>query len=119
VLLLESFHTFMNALGTIGTLMQGSGLDGILEVVFGENAVKHMLSGKSVQQAFRRHLLVTSSLYALLAGEKICEDTAQFYKHILTLLSDDCVTVQAVAAMDEYLALQQALDEKKNQTGHG
>jgi len=113
VLLLGSFHTFMNDLGAIGLLMQGSLLDGILEVVFGENAVKHMLSGKSVQRAFREHLLVTSSLYALLAGEKICEDAVQFYEHILTLLSDDCVTVEAVVAMDEYLALQQALDEKK------
>ena len=60
-----------------------------------------MLTGKSAQRAFRVHLLVTSSLYSLLAGEKICDDAAQFYEHILTLFSDDCVTAQAVAVMDE------------------
>ena len=46
VLLLGSFHTFMNFLGAIGKLMHGSGLKNILEVVYGENAVIHMLTGK-------------------------------------------------------------------------
>ena len=49
VLMLGSFHTFMNLLGTIGKLMEGTGLKSILEVVNGENAVVHMLTGKSVQ----------------------------------------------------------------------
>ena len=35
VLLLGSFHTFMNLLGAIGTLMDGSGLKEILETVYG------------------------------------------------------------------------------------
>ena len=69
-------------LGAIGTLMQGCGLDRILKQIYGENAGKHMLTGKSVQRAFRGHFLVTSSLYSLLAGEKICDDAAQFYEHI-------------------------------------
>ena len=58
VLMLGSFHTFMNLLGAIGTLMQGTGLQNILELVYGENAVVHMMTGKSVQRAFRGHLLV-------------------------------------------------------------
>ena len=114
-LLLGSFHAFMNVLGAIGALMQGSGLDRNLTEVYGENAVKHTLTGKSAQRAFTGHLLVTSSLYSLLAGEKICDDAAQFYEHILTFLSNDCVTAQAVAVMDEYVALKQASDDKKYQ----
>ena len=51
VLLLGSFHTFMNLLGAIGTLMDGSGLRQILETIYGENAVVHMMTGKSVQRA--------------------------------------------------------------------
>ena len=38
VLLLGSFHTFMNLLGAIGTLMNGSGIKEILGAIYGENA---------------------------------------------------------------------------------
>ena len=62
VLLLGSFHTLMNLLGAIGTLMDGTGLKDILEIVYGENAVIHMKSGKAVQRAFRGHLLVDQGL---------------------------------------------------------
>ena len=47
VLILGSFHTFMNLLGVIGTLMAGSGLSNILCEVYGENAVVHMMSNKA------------------------------------------------------------------------
>ena len=67
VLLLGSFHTFMNFLGAVGTLMKGTGLKEILEVLYGENAVVHMLAGKSVQRAFRGHLLVEKSLNGMIA----------------------------------------------------
>ena len=46
----------MNLLGAIGTLMEGSGLDTLLEEIYGENAVVHMLKGKAVQRAFRGHM---------------------------------------------------------------
>ena len=55
--MLGSFHTFMNLLGAIGTLMEGSGLGDIPEVIYGKNVVVHMLTGKSVQRAFRAHLV--------------------------------------------------------------
>ena len=62
VLLLGGFHTFMNLLGAIGTLMDGSGLKDILETIYGENAVAHMMSGKAVQRSFRGHLLISQCL---------------------------------------------------------
>jgi len=46
VLMLGCFHTLMNLLGAIGTLMEGTGLKNILETVYGENAVVHMMTGK-------------------------------------------------------------------------
>ena len=58
ILLLGTFHTFMNLLGAIGSLMDGSGLKEIMETVYGENAITHILSGKAVQRAFRSHLLM-------------------------------------------------------------
>ena len=71
VLMLGTFHTLMNVLGAIGTLMQGTGLTYILEEIYGENAVKHIMSGKSVQRAFRGHLLVEKSLNGLLVSKVI------------------------------------------------
>ena len=58
VLLLGSFHTLMNLLGAIGTLMDGSGLKDIQETIYGENAVIHIMTGKAVQRALPGHLLV-------------------------------------------------------------
>ena len=58
VLLLGSFHTFMNLLGGIGTLMDASGLMNLLETVYAHKTVNHLLSGKAVQRAFRGHLSV-------------------------------------------------------------
>ena len=62
ILLLGSFHTLMNLLGAIGTLMEGSGLKEILETIYGENAVVHIMSGKAVQRALRGHFLVNQCL---------------------------------------------------------
>lgn len=66
VLLLGGFHTFMNLLGANGALMDGTGLKDILGVSYGENTIAHTLSGKSVQRAFRGHLLVDKCLNNLL-----------------------------------------------------
>jgi len=77
VLLLGSFHTFMNLLGAIATLMDGSGLKKILETVYGENAVVHIMSGKAVQRAFRGHLLVDQCLTRQIFA-KVMEDDPGF-----------------------------------------
>ena len=69
VLMLGSFHTFMNLLGAIGKLMDGTGLKNILEVIYGENAVLHMLTGKSIQRAFRGHLFIEKCLNHLLLSD--------------------------------------------------
>nr|XP_055038535.1 uncharacterized protein LOC129426304 [Misgurnus anguillicaudatus] len=77
VFMLGGFHTFMNLLGAIGTLMEGTGLRNIMEVVYGSNAVQHMMTGKSVQRAFRGHLLVDRCLNHLVVSE-LQEDDSQF-----------------------------------------
>ena len=46
VLLLGCFHTFMNLLRAIGTLIKGTGLEDILGSVYGENNLAHMMTGK-------------------------------------------------------------------------
>lgn len=61
VLLLGSFHTFIN-LRAIRTLIVGSGPKEKPDTVYGKIVIVHMMGGKSVQQAFRRQLLVDQCL---------------------------------------------------------
>ena len=65
----------MNLLGAIGTLMDGSGLRNLLETVYGDKAVNHMLSGKAVQRAFRGHLLVDRCLNKMVVSQLIEENS--------------------------------------------
>ena len=69
VLRLGGFHTEMSFLGSIGHIMVGSGLLELLELVYAQNAVGHMLSGKAISRAVKGHLLVDSALNALLTAK--------------------------------------------------
>ena len=81
ILLLGTFHTFMNVLGAIGTLIEGTGLKEIMETIYGENAVVHMMSGKAVQQVFSGHLLVDQCLTHQIVA-KIMEDEPGFQDQV-------------------------------------
>ena len=56
------FHTIMSFLGSIGKMMAGTGLSNLLEMIYGENAVKHMMTGKAVSRELRGHFLIESVL---------------------------------------------------------
>ena len=55
---LGGFHMMMSFLGSIGSMMKGSGLEEALERAYGPNAVTHMMTGKAVSRALRGHFLV-------------------------------------------------------------
>ena len=84
ILLLGSFHTLMNLLGAIGSLMNGTGLKEILHAVYGENPVEHMMTGKSVQRAVRGHLLMDKSLSHMIVSDLV-DESSEF-----TSLVDQC-----------------------------
>ncbi|PIK52555.1 hypothetical protein BSL78_10545 [Apostichopus japonicus] len=73
--MLGSFHTLMNLLGAIGTLMHDTGLASILEKIYGGNVVKLILTGKSVQRAIRGHLLLEKCLNGMLVSEIMDQDS--------------------------------------------
>ena len=52
---LGGFHTMMSFLGSLGTMMRGSGLSECSEMIYGANAVKHILTGKAIVRALRGH----------------------------------------------------------------
>ena len=67
---LGGFHTETSFIGSISNLMSGSGLHKLLETIYANNAVTHMLTGKAVQRAFRGLHLVNSALSAMLVSDE-------------------------------------------------
>ena len=61
--------------------MDGSGLKDILETIYGENAVVHMMSGKAIQRPFRGHLLISQCLTNLIVS-KIIDDEPAFQDYV-------------------------------------
>ena len=68
MLCLGGLYLEMSFLGTIGHLMAGSGLKELLEIVYADNAVCHVLSGKAISQAIHGLFLVDAALNALLVS---------------------------------------------------
>ncbi len=120
VLLLGCFHTFMNLLGAIGTLMQGTGLKSILEAVYGENAVVHMMTGKSVQRAFRGHLLVDKCLNQMIISDVLDESPElatlvdQSEEMYSSLLAGE-MTLDSILTSDAIATIKLELDKRKTE----
>ena len=57
VLILGGFHTMMSYCGSIGTLMEGSGLAEAHKTCYGDVIMKHIASGKAISKALRAHFL--------------------------------------------------------------
>ena len=71
ILILGGVHTEMSFLGSIGSLMAGTGLKEVMSQVYAEGSVDHMLSGKAVAHAVRAHLLVDSSLNTIATAQML------------------------------------------------
>ena len=112
----------MNVLGAIGTLMDGTGLKDILETVYGENSVTHMLTGKSVQRAFRGHLLVDKCLNHVMVSE-ISEDNPQFAamveqsEEMYTALVNGDMTLDTVFTSEILSQINEELEKRKTELG--
>ena len=63
------FHMEISFLGSIGHIMTETGLKDLFSVVYAENTVPHMLSGKAIARAIRAHTLVELALHALIAAD--------------------------------------------------
>ena len=66
---LGGFHQLMSFLGSIGKVMEGSGLGTALETVYTPVTVSHMFSGKAYARAVRGHLLCASAVQLILLKE--------------------------------------------------
>ena len=68
VLNLGGFHSVVSFLGCMGHVMEASGLKEVLELIYAENAVTQMLSGKAYARAIRGHFLVDTALSSIVLG---------------------------------------------------
>ena len=59
---LGGFHTLMSFLGSIGGLMEGSGIEDALGQVYGDNVIPHLMSGKAYSRSLRGHFLIGGAL---------------------------------------------------------
>ena len=61
--------TLLSFLGVIGDMMSGSGMEELLELIYGMNSVGHNMSGKAFAQTVRGHFLVDSCLNYILINK--------------------------------------------------
>lgn len=119
VLMLGGFHTTMNFLGCIGVIMEKSGISSILEQVYGENAVIHMLTGKAYSRAVRGHFIVDAALNTVNCKQVLADDTK---KDILQNLDDlynqflaGSIGVDELHKNENIQDLKQRMDQTKKQ----
>ena len=67
-IMLDIFHTCMSCYGSIGYIMAGSGIQSLLELIYGEHTVSHTISSKVFSHATGAHLITAGVLSALLIG---------------------------------------------------
>ena len=59
---LGGFHILISFFGSIGNLMNGSGLEKAFEEVYSKDTIKHILSGHAVARSSRAQILAQSAL---------------------------------------------------------
>lgn len=62
VVRLGGFHLLMSFLGTIGYVMNGSGIEELLSTVYASNSIVHILSGHSYSRSIRAFFLVQEAI---------------------------------------------------------
>ena len=87
---LGGFHLLMSYLGTVGMIMQGSGLKEAFCQIFAELSADKALAGHAFSRAVRGHLLVQTSLASIIfQTEELTDDEKSFLNASLANLGKD------------------------------
>ena len=106
---LGGFHQLMSYLGSIGCIMEGSGLRNALETVYAPITVGHMFTGKAYARALRGHFLASSALLTLLLETFWVDLSVEEKNHLTELYNsedpsskeDDELAVKIVSRFEE------------------
>lgn len=122
---LGGFHTMMSFVGSIGSVMKGSGLEEALETIYGPNSVTHMMSGKAISRALRGHFLVEAALInklistllscepEILDVEKLTSTDIQEICEVYQRFEDGSMSISEIAQSAEVLKLEESLEKYK------
>lgn len=86
---LGGFHTLMSFLGSIGKVMEGSGIEEAIGVIYAEKVVPHCMSGKAVSRALRAHFTIDAVLWSLLSESLLLTDDPKISKKLSTAEKND------------------------------
>lgn len=71
---LGGFDTMISYLGSLGKMMEGSGIEEVFATIYAEKVVPHCMSGKAVSRAVRGHFTVDAVLWSLLTSNLFSND---------------------------------------------
>ena len=117
LILLGGFHKIMLFFGSIGTIMDGSGFSAMFQTIYGENATKHILSGKATARATRAHILAESALFIKLQEMVLNDSYNAIDTDAIKNLYESVVSIKQVNAVSSSPALESlvnAIEEKKS-----
>ena len=117
LILLGGFHKIMSFFGSIGTIMDGSGFSAMFQTIYGENATKHILSGKATARATRAHILAESALLIKLQEVVLNDSDNAIDIDAIKNLYESVVSIKQINAVSSSPALESlvnAIEEKKS-----
>lgn len=88
ILRLGGFHTLKSFLGSIGNVMEGSGIEEMFKLVYpkiADTTVGHIMSGGAYYKAVRCHLLVDAALIVHIMKDTVRNDELELMKQFILL----------------------------------
>ena len=128
ILRLGGFHMGMSFLGSIGHLMQGSGLSNVFQLIYAELSLPKIMDGKDVSRTTRANIILYGTLVGLIlikqfkidatnlnSDEELSElpgNLADIQKIVRSLVSGD-ISISDVQNNDTYKEVRRTIDSYK------
>ncbi|XP_043279745.1 uncharacterized protein [Venturia canescens] len=125
VVRLGGFHLLMSYLGSIGHIMDGSGLEDVWAVAYAPASVKKMLTGHAYARAIRAHILTFTALGMMICRETEDEVRTQYERDVKSFLQrwstepptiGDCQVETSIAMMTSELIAQLTILKNRGPT---
>lgn len=90
--ILGGFHLLMSFLGSIGAIMDGSGIKEMLSLIYAENSIPYILNGKAYSRAVRGHVLIHCAISNLIFDMiQLTEEDKDFLGSLLLEMKEKSV----------------------------
>ena len=114
VLRLGGFHLLMSFMGSIGKIMEGSGLENLWGTVYGQSTVHHMMNGHAYERCVRAFTLTVPAIITILKEQfpeivAVISSIKAVYDELITQkkqpeeISSDLIVEQALCTLKSIL----------------